>query len=176
LANANLIELCCRWLRRSDGLDHAITETGAGLTISPLVLCTMANNSLGSASGGTSLSVRVARLAGPLLRIRRSGSPRQRTCGQEWECTCALSSASCTVGIASEALPVATWLYLGLSPSAPLGPRGCSRSAASASFVHVWAIETHRVRTSSSVAISATTRQYRACTRHSLGAERRSIK
>jgi hypothetical protein len=35
LADANLIELCCRWLRRSDGLDHAITETGAGLTISP---------------------------------------------------------------------------------------------------------------------------------------------
>src|SRR5262245_25927894 len=35
----------------------------------------------------TNISARVARRAEPLLRIGRSGSPRQRTCGQgeEWE-------------------------------------------------------------------------------------------
>src|SRR5258705_5801631 len=49
------------------------------------------------------LSARTARLAGPLLRIRRSGSPRQRTCGQGEARTRALSSESCSVGIASEA-------------------------------------------------------------------------
>jgi len=38
-----------------------------------------------------SLSAHTAQLAGPLLRIRRSGSPRQRTCGQGEERTCAPS-------------------------------------------------------------------------------------
>src|SRR5262249_4470569 len=59
--------------------------------------------------GAVSLSSRVARLAGPLLRIHRSGSPRQRTCGQGEARTCALSSLSCSVGIASEALQGGTW-------------------------------------------------------------------
>src|SRR5262245_12303644 len=62
-------------------------------------------------AGAVSLSARAARLAGPPLRIRRSGSPRQRTCGQGEECTCALSSSSCIVGMASEALPGGTWVF-----------------------------------------------------------------
>src|SRR5262249_10151743 len=61
-----------------------------------------------------------AGLAGPLLRIRRSGSPHQRTCGQRQARTCALSSASCNVGIASEALlQRETLVYLAQSPCAP---------------------------------------------------------
>jgi hypothetical protein len=108
------------------------------------------------------------------LTLARHGS--QDLCSAFVAAVVHVNELAARKSIASEALPVATWLYLGLLPSAFLGPRGCSRSVASASFVHVWAIETHRVRTSSSVAISATTRQYRACTRHSLGAERRSIK
>ena len=46
-------------------------------------------------------SALVARLAGPLLHIRHSGSPRQRTCGQGEARTCALSQRGHCVGGAS---------------------------------------------------------------------------
>jgi ABC transporter substrate binding protein len=62
------------------------------------------------AKASIGISAREAPRAGPLLRIRRSGSPRQRTCGQGEARTCALSSLSCSVGIASEALPGGTWV------------------------------------------------------------------
>jgi hypothetical protein len=69
---------------------------------------------------GVSSRAPLAQLAGPLLRIRRSGSPRQRTCGQGEARTCELSSTSCNVGIASEALlPRETLVYLVQSPCAP---------------------------------------------------------
>src|SRR5262249_43920007 len=76
-------------------------------------------------AGAVSLSARVERLAGPLLHIYRSGSPRQRTCGQGEERTCALSSVSCSVGIASEALPGGTWVCPAVLSFATLvrGPR-----------------------------------------------------
>jgi hypothetical protein len=34
----------------------------------------------------------VARLAGPLRRTLRSGSPRRRTCGQEEACACTVGT------------------------------------------------------------------------------------
>src|SRR5262249_44039244 len=43
---------------------------------------------------GVSSRAPLAGLAGPLLRIRRSGSPHQRTCGQPQAQTCALSLTS----------------------------------------------------------------------------------
>jgi hypothetical protein len=69
---------------------------------------------------GIRLSARAARLAAPLLRIGRSGSPGQRTCGQGEERACALSWASCTWGTRAHERLSETWASPSGLPSASL--------------------------------------------------------
>jgi len=120
------------------------------------------------------LTTRVARNAWSLFRIARSGKIRRRSCGPGWGC--ALSWELCIGALRRMGLKARLRFLQRCHYTLPEPSSAASRSLCAASFVQICAIAVHAARSRASAAALARVRQSVACSQHSLGVARRSIR